>query len=53
MGALLDEIIVAAGVGLDGAVVYVDDAVGQFADEMHVVADENQRPSVGLQSEDE
>ena len=36
-----DEVIVAAGVTLDGAVVDVDDEVGELSNKMHVVAYED------------
>lgn len=38
---LLDEVVVAAGVTLDRAVVDVDDAVGELSNKVHVVADED------------
>ena len=49
----LEEVVVAAGVGVDLPRIDVKDAVGEFSEEVDIVRDEHQRAFVGFQREDE
>jgi len=50
---LFQEVVVAAGVAGDFSVLHVEDFRREFADEMHVVRDEDERAGIVLQREDE
>ena len=47
----LEEVVVASGVGVNLPCIDVEDAVGEFADEVDIVRNEDQRAFVGFQRE--